>query len=221
MTLTYLDVINAAGGEEHILKVGEDCDNRYFKKPDKHIKEKLVWASYIGLDKQRNLDILDFGTGAGFFPFICKLYGHRCVGTDERGRSNYEPCYSALGIDPSPQLVPTLESLEGKFDCKFDYIVSFRSFVGTRPEVWGVKEWKFFLKDCATHLLKNDNSRVFFSCNSGKKMSPYSAMLDSETSVWGPKELESFFAPYFIKRDKQLGLKGNIFSITKKQIETL
>lgn len=221
MTLTIDDFIDRAGGLELLEKIGTDCGNRYFIKADKHIKEKYNWIRFLKLDHAEPLDILDFGTGAGFFPFMCKQLGHNCLGTDERGRDNYEPCYEHLGLEISPILVPKLESLKDKFNKRFDLIVSFRSFVGTRPEVWGVKEWKYFLKDSAAHLLKNDYSKIFFSCNSGQKASPYSSMPEDQTSVWGPKELGDFFDPYFIKRDKQLGLKGNIFSITKKDIDNL
>lgn len=215
------ELIKRAGGLRKLEQIGLQCNNRYFVKADKHIKEKFAWIKFLKLDTSTPLDILDFGTGAGFFPFMCRELGHNCLGTDERGRDNYEPCYDHLKLDISPVLVPTLETLAGKFDKKFDLIVSFRSFVGTRPAVWGVEEWKYFLKDCSDNLLKNDNSRIFFSCNSGLKTSPYSSMPASEVSVWGPKELGDFFAPFFVERNKKSGLKGNIFSITKKQIDQL
>src|SRR5687767_13313295 len=36
----------------------------------------------LRLDRQKSLRILDIGTGAGYFPYICSFYGHKVVALD-------------------------------------------------------------------------------------------------------------------------------------------
>ena len=47
-------------------------------------------AAFMGLDRASPLRILDIGTGPGYFPFICRKLGHKCLALDKPGYPFYE-----------------------------------------------------------------------------------------------------------------------------------
>lgn len=223
---TVSDIVSMAGGIFRLYKIGINSENKYFMYAIDTITEQLNWAHHLKLDKSKKLDILDIGTGGGFFPYICNLYGHSACSCDERHNLPWEDGYRHLNIDPVNYLVRKNISVGETFKQKFDLIVSFRSFIGTTKqwlpkgdiEIWNIDEWRFFLKDCAEHLLKNDESKIFFSCNRADELPPYNSMPKEEVTIWGSKELGSFFKPYQIDRGLYPNTFGNMFEITKKQI---
>src|SRR4051812_17945261 len=44
--------------------------------------DKLMMVLYLGLDRSKPLKILDIGTGTGYFPYICRYFGHEVVSLD-------------------------------------------------------------------------------------------------------------------------------------------
>jgi hypothetical protein len=225
--LTVQDVIEHAGGLERLIEIGISSKNKYFINVVDTVTEQLGWAHHLMLHELPTMDIVDIGTGSGFFPFICNMYNHRADSCDERFNLSWEQGYSHLGIDPTNYLVKKNVSVGQTFNKKFDLVVSFRSFVGTTKQwlpqydydVWNVNEWKFFLKDCSTNLFKNNNSRLFFSCNRADEIPPYNTMPKEEITIWGSKELGNFFKPYQIDRGVYPNTFGNMFTITKEQID--
>ena len=226
--LTVQDVIKRAGGIKLINDTGISSDNKYMVHAEDCIKEQLDWAHVLKLNHLPLLDILEIGTGAGFFPYICREYGHYAESCDdvELG-SRWAMGYKLLNIEPKSYYVYKNTSTEGIFEKKFDIITSFRSTIGTTTyiehpdgtgdssiDVWDVDEWKFFLKDCSKNLLKSDNSFIYFQCNKGCNLPPYVNMNPDEVSIWGSKKLGEFFLPF--QQDQH-----NIFSITKEQIDNL
>ena len=127
---------NYEGGEE--LK-----SNRYFKgNLIRWIQEKLSVALWLGLDTAPKKRILDLGTGAGWFIYVCRKLGHECYGTDILNRPEYDAGYKFLGIDILGELTYPMQKMN--LDGKFDYITTMRSFLGQRPQAWSKDEWKFF-----------------------------------------------------------------------------
>jgi hypothetical protein len=225
--LTVSEIIDLAGGLFQLYKIGINSENKYFMYAIDTITEQLGWANHLRLYESKKLDILDIGTGGGFFPYICNLYGHNAYSCDERYNLPWEQGYKHLKIEPINYLVRKNVSVEKTFDKKFDLIVSFRSFIVTTKqwmpngdiEILNVDEWKFFLKDCSEHLLKNLDSRIFFSCNRADELPPYNTMPKEEITIWGSKELGTFFKPYQIDRGTFPDTFGNMFTITKEQID--
>ncbi len=225
--LTVQEVINIAGGQEVLTNIGALSANKYFINVVDTVNEQLGWANHLKLNESQNLDILDIGTGSGFFPYICNLYGHYAESCDERYVLPWEEGYRHLKIDPVNYLFEKNKSVGNIFNKKFDLIVSFRSFIGTTKnwfpkndvDIWNIDEWKFFLKDCSAHLLKNNNSRIFFSCNRADELPPYNTMPKEDITIWGSKELGNFFRPYQIDRGIHPNTFGNMFTITKEQID--
>lgn len=223
--ISVQDVINQLGGLELINNIGANSNNKYMVDVENTINEQLFWVHQLNLDKSAPLSILDMGTGAGLFPYICREYGHNVDSCDYRLSPGWwNNGYTLLNINPKHYYVYKYKSVGNTFDQKFDIIVSFRSCIGTTTyggigaaaiDVWDVDEWKFFLKDCSTNLLKSNNSFLYFQCNKGCNLPPYVDMNLEEISIWGSKELGKFFLPY------QVDPRKNIFRITKKQIDSL
>jgi hypothetical protein len=197
MKLKWTDVLEAAGGERAVRELGESIDNRYLQgKLDKWINEKLATAHYLKLHETKNKRLMDIGTGAGWFPFVCKLYGHDCLGTDEGGRPHYDPVYEFLDIKFEHMLVYPHEPMQ--LEGKYDYITTHRAFFPQRPRAWDKDEWQFFFKDARSHL--NKDGGLFLGCNSGSKLDPRFKRLPLEQrSHWGDIELgDGYLNPYCI-----------------------
>ncbi len=47
-----------------------------------HVDDKIFEAYKLKLNKSRSLEILDIGTGTGYFPFVCNFYGHNPTSLD-------------------------------------------------------------------------------------------------------------------------------------------
>ena len=197
--------------------------NRYFDGPiEKWIREKLGACYWMGINNQKTKKrIIDLGTGAGWMVYLCKQFGHESYGTDIQRRPEYEEGYKFLGIENniSGDLVYINKKLT--IEGKYDFITSFRSFIGQKPRAWEKDEWKFFLSDCRDHL--NDGGHIYLSCNSGSKLDSYYRTLpENERSWWGHKELEDWFAPYLVPREKTYsGMGYQVLYISKKDIALL
>lgn len=115
-------------------------------------------ARRLKLDREHSLDVLDIGTGPGYFPFVCQRLGHRAIGLDQPGFFPFwEQLHRWLGINRIVQHAirpkQTLPSDLGRFDivtafrCQFNYNP-------TEKRLWNLNEWAFFLDDVRDHLLK-------------------------------------------------------------------
>ena len=56
----------------------------YSKYLDIHnsMRVSLQYALRLGLTQVKNLRILDIGTGCGYFPYICRYFGHTAFSLD-------------------------------------------------------------------------------------------------------------------------------------------
>lgn len=212
---TVQDILDSLGHKEVIL-LGNQIDNRYLKAEGvkKYIQEKLSVAHNLDLHNTKNKTLIDFGTGAGWFPYICKMYGHICIGTDVIGRPNYQPIYDFFNIKVIGDLIYSKQPIN--VDQKFDHIVSLRSFFPNRPRVWELDDWKFFFNDIQ-RLLK-DNGSLYLGCNSGKR-GIYKT--NESASHWGPPALATIFKPYEIEPNKKLKIKPFTIHILKKDIKEI
>lgn len=124
--------------------------------------------------------ILDLGTGAGYFPYICKFYGHQVEALDVPDNEMYNKIIAALGIRRYEQYIRSGEPLlvNGKYDLITAFMICFNNHKS--PDLWHISEWSYFIEYLkANHL--TGNGRLFFSFNS-----------ESETEHMHP-ELVNFF----------------------------
>ena len=123
--------------------------------------------NYYALDLHRSgpIKILDIGTGCGYFPFICNYYGHQSIALDLDEVPMYREITEFLRIDRRIWKVNPYERLPdvgAKFNLVTAFLVCFNNH--DTPDVWGTKEWAFFLNDLAKNQVVT-KGRVFLLLN--------------------------------------------------------
>ena len=128
----------------------------------------------LRLHEARPLRILDIGTGCGYFPYACQWYGHSVTGLDRDDIPMYNEITSFLNLD---RCVAEVRRFEGLPDLgqRFDLITAIAVCFDRHsdPDVWGPREWQFFLSDLATRHLEHDG-RVFLRLNTRPDGANYS-----------------------------------------------
>lgn len=117
----------------------------------------LKRAHHLGLHESPPLDILDIGTGVGFFPVICDYYGHRCVAIDRDGNQVFEDATKWLQVDRRSweitRRVP-IAPLGKRFDLITAFMVNFDRDKDADYKTWPPEDWEFFLRDLVDNHLK-------------------------------------------------------------------
>lgn len=112
-------------------------------------------AVSLDLDTCPPLRVLDIGTGAGYFPLVCRALGHEVIATDWSGRDAlYRDVAAATGLDVvdldvSPCTPLGIVEAVGRVDLISAYMITFN---GHRVAPWGVEEWSYFVDDCRAAL---------------------------------------------------------------------
>ena len=125
-----------------------------------------VWRAYIlGLNKSSPKNILDIGTGNGYFPFLCQSYGHKLRTIDIDSNPLFNALIELLDVQRLSYALKANESIP-EFDIKFDLVTGFHTyFNGHRTEsVWTSKEWNYFLKDIKNNHC-HPNAEAYFIIN--------------------------------------------------------
>ena len=117
-------------------------------------------AQDLWLDRSPPLQILDLGSGAGYFLYLCRLFGHEGLGFDQdeepffRGTTDFFKVRRVIGrIEPQTPL----PDLGRKFDLVTGHRVCFHRLARTENGEWlewTPADWKFFIKDIRTRFLK-------------------------------------------------------------------
>jgi hypothetical protein len=119
------------------------------------IRVALGRAHGMKLHRRRACDVLDLGTGCGYFPFVCRSYGHRALGLDLPDNDLYNEMIELLRVDRrlcAIQAGVPLPAFETRFDWVTGFMVCFNNH--GREDLWGPSEWEFFLEDVRGNLLK-------------------------------------------------------------------
>jgi SAM-dependent methyltransferase len=145
-------------------------DDRYAKyaRVEHWLEVNLPRVRELKLDRSKPKQVLDLGCGAGFFLFLAKEHGHRCVGLDVGDFPLSNELIDLFGIERATWRIRAFQPLP-EFGRKFDLITAFSSAFGrTEDEArgWNVEEWKFFLDDLDRH--RAPGSQVLLEINSGK-----------------------------------------------------
>lgn len=126
-----------------------------------------IWRAYmLGLNKKGPAKtILDIGTGNGYFPYVCMFYGHKVRTIDVGFNPIFNELIAYLNIPRREYAVKAFEEIP-EFDVKFDVVTGFHTyFNGHRTkELWGIKEWDFFLRNLKQNLC-NEGAEAFFIIN--------------------------------------------------------
>jgi len=118
----------------------------------------------LDLDWGRRKQILDIGSGAGYFLYICKWLAHNPLGLDIDEVPMYAEMTRMLGLPRVIWRVNAFQRLP-EFAHKFDLVTAFMiCFNGHKsPALWGPEEWTFFLDDLETRL--KPGGRIHLSFN--------------------------------------------------------
>jgi SAM-dependent methyltransferase len=125
-------------------------------------------AQDLWLDRARPLRILDLGSGAGYFLYVCKLFGHHVLGFD----TDNEPLFRAISelldvhrvIGRVERQVP-LPNFHERFDLVTAHRICFHRLGKVRYGVeWSSADWEFFIRDIRQNLL-TDRGRLLLDFN--------------------------------------------------------
>lgn len=109
---------------------------------------------YCGPHADPPLSVLDIGTGAGYFPFICRELGHDATATDHPQRDPiYRALTSMLGLEVHGEVIEhgAPFAVVPTYDLITAFMVTFNRH--REPEPWGVDEWSWFLEVAIGTLL--------------------------------------------------------------------
>ena len=114
--------------------------------------------------KRKKLRILDIGTGTGYFPFICKYYGHEAEALDIPDNEMYNEIIRALNIKRYERYIYPFQAIaiERRYDLITAYMICFNAH--KRPNLWHIREWEYFINSLYNNNL-NPGGEVFLSFN--------------------------------------------------------
>jgi SAM-dependent methyltransferase len=125
-------------------------------------------AQDLWLDRAPPLRILDLGSGAGYFLYVCKYFGHDVLGFD----TGSEPLFRAttellqvrrvIGRIERQTLLPDFEE---KFDLVTAHRICFHRIGKLRDGIeWSTADWEFFVTDVRSNVLA-ENGRLLLDFN--------------------------------------------------------
>jgi len=136
-----------------------------------YVALQVRYARELGLapgSAQGRRRVLDIGTGAGYFPFVCRYYGHQTAAIDLDTTPMYNELVRLLGVDRVTWRVVPFVPLPD-FPERFDCVTAMQLKFNTRPQggPWGREEWGFFLEDLANRVAHPD-AQVFLGFNADR-----------------------------------------------------
>ena len=156
-----------AAKHESALLPGQNW-TKYFE-AKRWLKLNIRRAQDIGVDRTKTpLRVLDLGSGAGYFLFVCRELGHTGIGMDVPEPAFYGDIFRQFGLErvegriEARQPLPEELLKEGKFDLVTAFSIAFNGHKS--PALWGAREWDFLLNDLRDRFLK-PGGRIYLDLN--------------------------------------------------------
>ena len=125
-------------------------------------------AQDLWLDRAPPLRILDLGSGAGYFIYVCKHFGHDVLGFDTDNEPLFRATIELLNVSRVIGRIERqtpLPDLHQTFDLVTAHRICFHRIGKVRDGVeWSTVDWKFFIDDIRTRFL-NENGRLLLDLN--------------------------------------------------------
>ncbi len=214
--IDYFKIKNIINRQHILLKIDSASDDsqsfeKYFILKELFIQEALIRVQKLYLNNSKSkLSILDLGTGAGYFPFICNYYQNESEAIDILGNKFYDESTNALKLKKYHQKIIFDEKLitNKKYDLVCAYMICFN---GHKSEaLWTNKEWGAFLINIIENNL-NSNGRIFLSFNLENDGKPFSKEL---------KHFFSFFASEITNNEIMILNNKNCVSLITENLST-
>tara|TARA_X000000368_G_scaffold392767_1_gene357857 strand:+ start:38492 stop:39208 length:717 start_codon:yes stop_codon:yes gene_type:complete len=165
----YLSIKKDIANKHNFIKIIPNTNDtetyeKYFFLRNNFIQHSLIRTLELDLHKESKLSILDIGTGAGYFPYICNFYGNSVECLDIAGNEFYDLSTDALSLKKYHHEIMFSKKLP--IDKKYDLICAYMiCFNGHKTKaLWGIHEWSVFLKQIIQKNLK-DEGKIFLSFN--------------------------------------------------------
>jgi len=133
-------------------------DWQKFVEFERWFSKYILRAEDLGLDFGRRKRILDIGSGAGFFLYVCQKLGHDCLGLDflegqdPKAAQFYTETFALFGLERViwrvTPFVP-LPDLGAPFDLVTAFMICFDDPLEKR---WKRAEWEFFMDDLQSRM---------------------------------------------------------------------
>ena len=152
-----------------------------YLRPNYFLLYNLYRCYSLRLQRGPALRILDIGCGAGYFAYICSVFGHDVQGIDVPDFPVFNEMVRALNVRRTAWRIRPLEKLP-RFEGRFDLITAFRTTFNLATDsnaednTWGCREWKFLLDDLMENVLER-GGRIYLHLNRAEK---YGAFYDEE-----------------------------------------
>ena len=178
---------------------------KYVQKMDLYLSEKLKIFCDLGLHKQKDMRIIDIGTGVGLFPWLCKTEGHYCESTYYDYFEFYKDAWATLDINPPFFFeVKCNQPWDLPPSNRYDMICAMRTVFDRYPHHWTVSNWLYFFGEAEKHL--NPNGKLLVKTNRTENGINETADLD--------KAVLRLLNPYLLD-----GFNSRTFMISKEDIK--
>jgi hypothetical protein len=110
--------------------------------------------------------VLDLGTGAGYFPLLCRQEGHHPVTLDLDDEPLYGELLRFFGLSRVIHRIEPMHSLPDLGE-RYDLITAFRTCFNVKPDgsAWDADEWAFLLDDLRGRLVDRGTVVLCFNRN--------------------------------------------------------
>ena len=130
---------------------------------DYWVLENVRRVIALGLHDSEPKRILDISTGAGFFPYVCRYFGHSVEATDVSDNNMYNEIIEIFDITRMTLSIEKFKPLKIKH--QYDMITSFMICFNSHktPQMWLEAEWSYFFSDLLPNL--NESGTIYLSFN--------------------------------------------------------
>jgi len=137
------------------------------------LKDNILLYHWLGLaDAPPRLNVLDIGSGTGYFLLVCRQGGHNVLGLDIEGEEIYTDAFEFFKLNRIIHRIEPrrpLPDFPHRMDLINAYQTCFNQYEDRSP--WGAEEWTFFLRDLRGRL--NDRGRITIRFNLNHKTGEY------------------------------------------------
>jgi hypothetical protein len=143
--------------DDATIRTTKDCE-KYFKR--KYIIIKLEHIIRLGLHRKERCNVLDLGSGFGWFSLLCKLLGHTPYCIDAHPPISAEFYHESIELFGLKRQLHTILPFQPLPDMpmKFDVVVALQVCFNLYKKHydWGVGEWAYLIYDLEKRCCNKD-----------------------------------------------------------------